>query len=606
MRFLGTTALTEFWDESQPLLLLGSWCLRVDRRHEWERFQYTVMPSPWNDRERFYAATEYLDDCGERLLALLGDYLNSVHGVTHGRRYWRILIGPWLLHFLHSAYDRYVHLREAFDRYPDIRTVILASQSFRVPRDSVEALEYLCDDPYNLQIISQLLQVLGYSFPARPAKAEWSRWSVLGRRRGIRYYLGRAKNAMNRSVALLPAVLHRGVLPMGLYNVGLQSSEILDLVLRTRFRAAPIKVCEDWSFSIPEAKFDEHRLDLGSLPGGDEFERTFVRLLPEALPSLYLEGYHLASTEALRGQRVMPRVIISATDWYFNELFKYGAAQASESGSRLVAVQHGGGYGIFRFSAAERHEARLSDSYLVWGWASGNSSSFWNAPSPRLSELLGGGNAVGRSPKGEDILLITTAHPRYLYRFHSTPVGSQWANYFEWQLRFLGSLSDELRHRVIFRPYPVDYGHGIRERISREFPDLVCDTGKPSTERLKRARIVVIDHNSTSHLETLAGNIPTVIFWDPQCWEERREAAPYLNDLRKVGILLDSPEDAAAQVSTVYNDLLSWWNNENVQQARRSFADRYALARKDWRSQWVKILDDELTAGKSPAVANIV
>lgn len=606
MAFLATTALTEFWDERDGLLLLGSWCLRFDRRQRWERFRYTVMPSPWDDRQRFYAAARYLDDYGETVLGLLGDYLNSVHGASHGRRYWRILLGPWLMHFLHSVYDRYVHLRDALERWPDARTVLLAHEAFRVPRDTVEAIEFLCDDPYNLQIISQLLQVMGYNFPERLEECEWGSWSVLGRRTGMSRYLDRVKTATIDRLNRAAGLLHRGIVPVGLYNIGFGPWTVLDVALRTRLRAVPVKVPGGWSFEIPRANFDKRRMGLGSLGGKAEFERSFVRLLPQALPSLYLEGYHPARKEIQGRQRLVPKVIVSGTDWYFNEPFKYGAAEASEKGSRLVAVQHGGGYGTLRFMGAELHESRLSDVFRVWGWANAESSSVRNAPSPKLSVLLKGRQLKSGYPRAENILLMTTAHPRYLYRFHSAPVGSQWNEYYEWQLRFLRSIPGGLQSRVVFRPYPIDYGHGVRQRISREFPNIGWDTGRSSYKRLERARIVVIDHNSTSHLETLVGNIPTVMFWNPKCWEERTEAAPYLDDLRKVGILFNSPEEAAARVSAVYNDLFSWWNNVKVQQVRQAFADRYALARKNWRSQWVGILDDELTAGKSEAVANIV
>ncbi|MBI3636429.1 MAG: transferase, partial [Candidatus Rokubacteria bacterium] len=131
--FLATTALTDFWDTKERIVFLGSWCTRCDRRSQWATFEYEVMPSPWDDRERFYTAAEYLDECGERLLGQLASYLNAVHGVSHSLRYWRIVIGPWLLSYLHAVYDRYVHLNEAFRRYGDLDTIVLDPASYRTP-----------------------------------------------------------------------------------------------------------------------------------------------------------------------------------------------------------------------------------------------------------------------------------------------------------------------------------------------------------------------------------------------------------------------------------------------------------------------------------------
>src|SRR5213593_2246507 len=102
--FLATTALSEFWDKRQPLLFLGSWCLRYDRRADWEGLRYKMLPSPWNDRKRFHEAAKYLDGVGERFLGHLVEYLNAAHRVSHGSRYWRVLIGPWLTYCLHAVY----------------------------------------------------------------------------------------------------------------------------------------------------------------------------------------------------------------------------------------------------------------------------------------------------------------------------------------------------------------------------------------------------------------------------------------------------------------------------------------------------------------------
>jgi len=171
--FLATTALSEFWNRDQEILFLGPWCLRYDRRSEWERLEYQVLPSPWADRRRFYDATGYLDECGERMLNRLTEYLNSVHGLSKPQRYWRILLGPWLLHSLHVTYDRYVHLTEALNRHPGLQTIVLDPRSFQVPRDTKEFIEFTLDDPFNLQIFSQILKELGYAFPSRTFLNGW-------------------------------------------------------------------------------------------------------------------------------------------------------------------------------------------------------------------------------------------------------------------------------------------------------------------------------------------------------------------------------------------------------------------------------------------------
>jgi putative transferase (TIGR04331 family) len=373
-------------------------------------------------------------------------------------------------------------------------------------------------------------------------------------------------------------------------------SAVWRLALHSRFRLLPMEMKLDWPLPIAEARFDEHRTALATLACADGFEGIVVRTLPHNFPRLYLEGHAAARASVLAGLGEPPRVVTSAVGWNFNEPFKYFAAEAREKGSRLVSVQHGGGYGMFRFSGPELHESRIGDSYLVWGWARSGGRTHRDLPRPAVSSPRSVNGGTGR---GDDVLFVATAHPRYLYRFHSMPVGSQWLDYFDWEVRFLGGLSNRLRSAILFRPYGHDYGHAVRERMVERFADLRWDDGRPFQKRLRQSRLVVIDHCGTGYLEALAANVPTLLFWDPERWEMRAEAEPYFHDLRRVGILSDSPEAAAAKMSEVYDDPWSWWGGVALQGVREAFVSRYALAREDWVDCWSKALQEELSLSRA-------
>lgn len=602
--FLATTALSEFWDRDQEILFLGSWCCRHDRRSQWQSLNYQILHCPWDDRQRLRKAAEYVDQVGERMLDNLTEYLNSIHGLSHRERYWRILVGPWLLHYIQCSYDRYVLLCEALKKYPDLQTIVLDPRSFRTPKDTLELLEFLVDDPYNLQIFSQQLHEMGYRFPTRTLESGWDNSeSELVRYNEPRQ--GALRNAARRGLRKAEWALCRAVerrCAVALCRMGWSSSQRWSVALRACLWAAPYKVRKEWSFQIGNPASDDRRNKLKEFPGSDEFERLFIQSLPQSFPPLYIERFHSARSEALGSVRKIPPVIASAVGWYFDEPFKFVAAEASERGSHLVAVQVGGGYGTYAVTTPEQHERRLADRYMVWGWAEDKKDACRNLPSPFLSSFLTKGHANPSSSRSEAILFVATAHPRYLYRFHSPPVAGQWEEYFDWEIRYLAALPDRLRRFVLFRRYVADFGHAIQLRISEQFPDLQWDRGGSIRKRIRGSRIVVIDHQGTTLLETLAANIPTVLFWDPCRWEVREEASPYFDQLRAAGVLWESPEEAAGKVSQIYDDPWIWWGSEVVQRIRRRFAERYALARKDWRAQWVQALREEVAL--SPLTGN--
>src|SRR2546422_3404221 len=278
--YLATTGLSEFWETDGEILFLGAWCLRQERRTEWEGLRYQVLPSPWDDRKRFYETCAYLDESYERLLNGLTDYLNAVHQVSFNQRYWRILLGPWLLHSLHVTYDRYVCLLEAFHSYPDLRTIVLDSQSFRVPRTTMESRNWSLYDPFNLQIVSQLLTDLGHGFPSRGHQDDWQ-GTMAGRRK--RFLRQIAKGV----IGFVWEVIARTRLADGqvaLCYLYCPLRQILELAWQTRFQALPYEGKTDWPPPLPAPLFDERRNGLVSMPSRDGFERAFIRSLSQNFP----------------------------------------------------------------------------------------------------------------------------------------------------------------------------------------------------------------------------------------------------------------------------------------------------------------------------------
>jgi putative transferase (TIGR04331 family) len=271
-----------------------------------------------------------------------------------------------------------------------------------------------------------------------------------------------------------------------------------------------------------------------------------------------------------------------------DEELKFYAARSVENGSRLVAVQHGGGYGVYRSAPAELHEHRLADHFLAWGWADKGSRNSANVVNPKFPKLE---SQLRHRRMGATVVFIATGTERYLYRVHSCPVGTQWDGYYDWQSQFLTRLGNELRSFVVFRSYPANYGHRGELYIRRLFPALTRDDSpKLIHERFAAARVVVIDHLGTSLLEALAANIPTILFWDANRWEARHEAEPYFDRLRQAEILWHSPDGAAEKLTRVYEDPRIWWDADNVQTARLQFINQHALTERNWTRSWIDSL----------------
>lgn len=112
--YLATTAASEVWDLDGKLLLLGPWCLAGRNRRLLEGKDYTMVESPWRPfGPKIKEAASYCHSIYEESLPEIARALNNLHSVSYPERYWRILVGPWLLHFISVFYERYVRIQHA-------------------------------------------------------------------------------------------------------------------------------------------------------------------------------------------------------------------------------------------------------------------------------------------------------------------------------------------------------------------------------------------------------------------------------------------------------------------------------------------------------------
>lgn len=531
---------------------------------------------PWADRAELASAAEKCRVARERLLAPIAARLEALHGVSLGLRYWRIVLGPWLLYHLQQLEDRRRRIEASCSAQaaaPDC----LAQKDFVVPRDTDEYHELFQTERYRLQLVSLVLRHLGapgseVSAPplARPLSPRFGTRALLRAARTAAYAAARR---------LLPA----DFLSDGLYPLGARHEELakaLDFRLWPILGAFPEKL-------RPTAVFDARRLGLADLTVDGELERLAVSTLPWCLPALFLEGFAPARAHARRALGRPARVMVHSSGIHYRDLYKFCAAEACAAGARLVGFQHGGYYGTALWSNAEWHERSICDLYLTWGWEDGERT--LAVPVPRLSP------PPRRDPARAGMLFVSTSGLKIPHELFALPMGIQWLDFFAWRGRFFDALGKSGRDAARLRLYPTDCGWNEREEASARWPELPLDAAAtPLAQSLESAALVVTDHPGTTFLETMAWGVPGVHFWNERLWETRSAAAAALEPLRRAGIVHSNPESAARKVLEIRGDPDGWWNSPEVRLARERFAARHAHADTAWTNVWAKILRREL------------
>ena len=582
--FLITTAEKASWDYDSPVLFLGEWCKTYNNKSDWETINAKVATYHWDDRKKAFNDYKYLRNIYEKLLVDLSNALNTIHRTSYSLRYWRILIGPWLLYFTEILFDRWETIHSTNSKYKISKTIVIDfRKELVIPKGMEDFRKMYLTDIWNHTIYSTIIQnstSLNYRIVQQEkvknfSKSKTSINSTLFKK--FKIYLNKYFSIiLNKFSKKSDAVLVESYLNFK-----------TKLLLQLLFKQVPVFRNKK---DIPSVNADlKFRKSITSLCSNHKGFEKFIRsIIFDNIPTIYLEGYNeLLSTVRNINWPVQPKFIFTSGAYNMDDVFKAWAARCVEDGYPLIIGQHGGNLGSALWTSSEDHEVAISDRYITWGWTNGSSKHYPFGIIKNVNESNWKYNSSGK------LLMINYVMPKYSYVMGSFPVGSHQTKIcINDQFKFVSNLNKIVFKNIVTRVFNPDWDWEQVKRWNNKFPRLKIDLGNESLKKsIQKSRLVIISSNGTVLLETLSMNIPTIIFWDPNLNEIRPSAEKYFNKLFEAGILFYNPEDASKKVNEIWNNIDEWWYSNKTQEARKIFCSKFA----NYPKKSLKKLKESLT-----------
>jgi hypothetical protein len=566
-RYLITTADERSWKFDRPVLFLGEWCRRYDRKQVWERMDAAVA-EPYGLqaglRERDIA---YVQVLSKSLLEELSEALNAFHHTRHSLRYWHIILGPWLQRYVAVTFNRYFTLEQALKDHTVFGTTVFDFTAYSLATNDTLAFFWACnDDVWNHVLYAKILHFLG-NIPIEQDSEPLRGISSFGqvkagqaaRRAGVkRSILDAANSILQRIGRERDALIINSCLPLR-EEIALQ----LRLGQFPHLRRSPAL-----DTVAPDSE-SRRRVDIaaGNYSGFERFVRT---QLHEIIPTCFLEGYPrlIRQVKAVRWP-VEPRFIFTSNSFDTDEIFKAWTGLKTEEGCPYFVGQHGSNYGTL-LSSPDWVELVTCDKFLTWGWTNDNPR---NVPAFVFT-------IVGRKPRCFDPnggLLLSEVH--LPHRFGPEDIHIEHGIHQDEQFRFVAALPESIRRVLTVRLHRAytSLSWCDEQRWHDRWPEVAVDTGSgPIRKIIARSRLVVHSYDSAGILENLALNIPMMCYWYGGLRHLLPSAKPYYEMLKSTGILHDTPESIAAMITAHWDNLGEWWESSKVRTARSAFCAQFA------------------------------
>ena len=546
--------------------------LRVDRlESQYENIELIRARRP--DRERFKNDHYFVEKKVDLYTRILVLRLNRLHNRQHIHFFWEKALSLSLLR--HVTFCK--NIFDSCDRFidPDIHDCrILDRASYKIPttfdthRDyyqntdlgSEQLFSVYCDLFHNGIFSTIKLQS---SVSTLPMKTSWYR-------RIFRF--GFVSKVRRR---LLDWMVMRKMPLIGVLESYFSADHIENLLRRSGGRIKKIKLPEV-KLTAQDTWYAERKALSSVEHYFDDFDQFCFRTLEHAMPRSFVENFSFLYLRYLNWadkNKSLKWVVDEA--WISNERSAWALAMLSERGVRHICNEHNYLSHCFLGNSIKR-QVSLCDEFVTLGWqgrespkiVSGASLFTWKEK-PR-----------SKRPKF-DVLIIMgcpTSRPPEINAAYGESGGYNAVSYFDLQSRLLSALGDEILSRTVIRAYPkskaVKFAAWDQKIMLEQYIHKIRrydDHSLSGRDLARNSRLVVVTYLSTSHLETLIANIPTVIIWNKDSYFLDDRYSNFFDALIEVGICQTDPNEAAEFISGVVNAPESWWSRPEVQAARDKF-----------------------------------
>jgi putative transferase (TIGR04331 family) len=548
----------------------------------------------WDDPKKLSEDYSYLESIYLETLPLLTDLLNQLHQVEKSHKFWEVVIGPWLLYFLHCTYDRLSVVNSSF------------LFSLDIPKLRENGLEQLCPEnisEFNSALISNEYQHSMDLLLSRDSQYLQSSKVVKHKKKsGMIGAIN--KNVSNSDKSSLLSIIYRTgfnriskflknrSIDGGIFIFESNLSRFDQFKLQIRVGGFWYAIMQRYALrsTVPYQKYDlTDRSWKVSYLKPDKFKYWLSHLIPLLMPKSYIECFsgNIAATKDI-GYPAKPKAVMATVSQLHDDFFKIWLASKVNKGTKFVIWQHGGIYGTGKINSQEFLELRVADKFLSWGWSNKTDKVLPIGLPPNWSYVYGKRKRIKsrRSKpsvpgKSSRLLLVLTDTGKFVPRIMSWPLGPQMAKHHFFILNLCQLLNEKFSGRLVVRPEKTDYGSHVKERYSEHLPSLVFDEKINFKESILSSGIVVFTSNLTSFLESIFFGKPSLLLLPLGYWEVRESASPDFQKLQNAGVLHYTIESIGDHLDTISENVDTWWASENVKSAIEDFKASYCWENKD-------------------------
>lgn len=576
--------INEAWDKNDLNLLLGDWCLPETKKKKINsKFKFIKKKHKWNNFQNFEKDFIYTEKLSDRIFLSIWKELNKLHGVNYGHNFWRIYLKSWIILYTQVVYDRWINLEK-------IKNIHFYFKLYKFKKNYISNnnsdFKFLVkENCWNYDIYSRLIKFLykdkiKYYDKKLDFKIESRYWNYKYRSK-LKIIFFKFLNFFNKIFYKKSKLL--------LFDTYLSKLDFILLSLKFKSFGFAMNVNTDNDNDKINNNFRSKILQ--KFRAKNDFERFLSSNILRDMPKIYIESFN-NQIKVLNNLSwpEKPKLILTSHG-INNDIFNLYAATNKEKKTKLVIMQHGGGYFQFKFSSNELFEKEISDYYIGWGAKNSFKKNYYSFG---INKPIN--KALSTTTLKTKLAIILKQGENYNLRFLSHKRLFLHKKYIENIFEILSLIKKEIKKHIFLRTHAKhNFGEYYQFKSNAISKNLHIDDGNQNIyDVYKKSKLIFHTYAITGYLETLALNLPTVVYHDTKKYPMDLETLKHLKSLKKVKIFFDDYNEAVKHINNIWNNIDEWWNGKNLQNQRKKFNKLYGYYNKNYLNNLQEFLKNKL------------
>lgn len=582
------TRADNFFKKNYQNIYLSRGCFSYEFEKKFPNEEKKILPYHWHDYKKLKKDKEYFNELFERIFPPLCEALNLTKKKNFSQKFWRILLMHWLHSFIYINFDHWemVESLKLNEEKYFIDTFDLDKQDI-IPKTLEDYIRLFGSDTWRHIMI---LKIFKFKFSKQDEKINYFinnkiENDILKNRDRIQNF---QKNFIKKIIIkfyykIFGFLIRKQKIFIARSYLGKLNEFLLNFRL---FQLPTISIPNIYNLSS-QPNLELRRNISFVFSAKNNFENFLKKEIINQLPISYLEGFdEMENIIKELNFPVSPESIFVSNSHHKSVLTRY-CAENAEHGCKIIHGQYGGSYGQWDMHWLEKYYKSISNYYLTWGWKDHDNT----YPLGMLRPL---GSIRKRIKKCDQLLLIGKTIKSYGYSLDSNSGACQSKNYLNDCFLAINNLREDIKENLTIRLKPVGKGWNEKERFEDLLSPKKIDMGEESIfSVIEKTKIYFATYNGTGYLESLAMNIPTILFSNPFDEKLREDSLKHFKLLENNKIFFRDPILATNHINKVWDNVEKWWLSEEVQFARKNFCFNYARTNKNLLNDILKIFKEE-------------